>query len=286
MSDLESILKRIERRLETLETKEIPRRVDLTDYLTETAANSLYLGKTATADNSARLGGSAPADFASAGHNHDSTYLGITAKAADSDKLDGVDSTGFVNTTDTQTINGAKTFGTLPTLPTTTPTANQAVRKGYADATYLRISAKAADSDKLDGKDSTDFVDKTTFDSGWTSYTPTFDGWTGTVNNVCEYKTIGKTCIVRINITSGTSDSTDGDISTATLPFKSRNVANLTWDGACGECADNGTILTTPCRWEVLPNSNIVSFYKDMNVGAWTKSGTKYQKAIIIYEIA
>jgi len=106
------------------------------------------------------------------------------------------------------------------------------------------------------------------------------------VNNVCEYKTIGKTCIVRINITSGTSDSTDGDISTATLPFKSRNVAYLTWDGACGECADNGTVLTTPCRWEVLPNSNIVSFYKDMNVGAWTKSGTKYQKAIIIYEIA
>ena len=151
---------------------------------------------------------------------------------------------------------------------------------------YLLTTAKAADSDKLDGKDSTDFVDKTTFDSGWTSYTPTFDGWTGTVYNVCKYKTIGKTCIVRINITSGTSDSTDGNISTATLPFTSRNVANLTWDGACGKCADNGTILTTPCRWEVLPNSNIVSFYKDMNVGAWTKSGTKYQKAIIIYEIA
>ena len=104
--------------------------------------------------------------------------------------------------------------------------------------------------------------------------------------NVCEYKTIGKTCIVRINITSGTSDSTDGNISTATLPFTSRNVASLTWDGACGKCANNGTILTTPCRWEVLPNSDIVSFYKDMNVGAWTKSGTKYQKAIIIYEIA
>ena len=84
-------------------------------------------------------------------------YLLTTGKAADSDKLDGVDSTGFVNTTDTQTINGAKTFGTLPTLPTTTPTANQAVRKGYADAAYLGISAKAADSDKLDGYDSAVF---------------------------------------------------------------------------------------------------------------------------------
>lgn len=183
-------------------------------------------------------------------------YLLATGKAADSDKLDGIDSTGFATSTHNH------------------------------DTAYLGITAKAADSDKLDGKDSTDFVDKTTFDSGWTSYTPTFDGWTGTVNNVCKYKTIGKTCIVRINITAGTSDSTDGDISTATLPFKSRNVAYLTWDGACGKCADNGTILTTPCRWEVLPDSDIVSFYKDMNVGAWTKSGTKYQKAIIIYEIA
>ena len=84
-------------------------------------------------------------------------YLLTTGKAADSDKLDGIDSTGFVNTTGTQTIGGAKTFSTLPTLPTATPTTNQAVRKGYADGAYLGISAKAADSDKLDGLDSTDF---------------------------------------------------------------------------------------------------------------------------------
>ena len=64
MSDLESILKRIERRLETLETKETPRRVDLTDYLTETAANDLYLGKTAIATNSYRLGGVVAANYA------------------------------------------------------------------------------------------------------------------------------------------------------------------------------------------------------------------------------
>lgn len=82
-------------------------------------------------------------------------YLLTTGKAADSDKLDGVDSTGFVNTTDAQTINGAKTFGTLPTLPTTTPTDNQAVRKGYADTAYL-------------------------LNSGWQSYTPT---WTAATTN-------------------------------------------------------------------------------------------------------
>lgn len=34
-------------------------------------------------------------DFAAADHNHDLAYLGISAKAADSDKLDGNDSTAF-----------------------------------------------------------------------------------------------------------------------------------------------------------------------------------------------
>lgn len=59
-----------------------------------------------------------------AGHDHDSAYLGITAKAADSDKLDGLDSTDFVrdiaykvsayrdNTTFTLT-----TSGTLYAIP-------------------------------------------------------------------------------------------------------------------------------------------------------------------------
>lgn len=85
-------------------------------------------------------------------------YLLTTAKATDSDKLDGVDSTGFVNTSSAQTVGGIKTFSSIPVLPSSNPTtANQAVRKGYADATYLGITAKAADADKLDGLDSTAF---------------------------------------------------------------------------------------------------------------------------------
>jgi hypothetical protein len=115
----------------------------------------------------------------------DATYLGITAKAADSDKLDGVDSTGYVNTTGTQTINGAKTFGTLPTLPTTTPTANQAVRKGYADTAYL-------------------------LNSGWQSYTVS---WTAATTNPSigngtlsgRYVQIGKTVIGTIKLVIGST---------------------------------------------------------------------------------
>jgi hypothetical protein len=115
------------------------------------------------------------------GDNDHPQYLLTTGKAADSDKLDGVDSSGFVNMSSAQTVGGTKTFSSIPVLPSTNPTlANQAIRKGYADATYrlastaidhgsltglgdndhpqyLLTTGKAADSDKLDGYDSADF---------------------------------------------------------------------------------------------------------------------------------
>jgi len=68
------------------------------------------------------------------GDNDHPQYLLTTGKAADSDKLDGVDSTGFVNTTAAQTVAGIKTFSSIPVLPASDPTTdNQAVRKAYAD---------------------------------------------------------------------------------------------------------------------------------------------------------
>ncbi|MFA5433757.1 MAG: hypothetical protein WC319_12955, partial [Candidatus Paceibacterota bacterium] len=54
-----------------------------------------YLLTTAKAFDSDKLDGIDSTGFATAGHDHDSDYLGITAKAADSDKLDGLDSTAF-----------------------------------------------------------------------------------------------------------------------------------------------------------------------------------------------
>lgn len=54
-------------------------------------------------------------------HNHDSTYLGLHAKADDSDKLDGIDSTGFATSSHLHT------------------------------GVYLPVEGKAADSDLLDG---------------------------------------------------------------------------------------------------------------------------------------
>lgn len=77
-----------------------------------------------------------------AAYTNSTAYLAYDGKAVDSDKLDNVDSTGYVNTTTTQTIGGAKTFSVLPTLPTTTPTANQATTKTYVD-TQVASAGKA-----------------------------------------------------------------------------------------------------------------------------------------------
>ena len=74
---------------------------------------------------------------ASSGHNHVDDYLGITAKAADSDKLDGLNSTDFLGAT-AKAVDSDKLDGLNST-------------------DFLGVTAKAADSDKLDGLTGTDF---------------------------------------------------------------------------------------------------------------------------------
>jgi len=83
--------------------------------------SSSYLGLTAKAADSNLLDGMDSLAFATTAHNHDVSYLGLHAKADDSSLLDGIDSTGF-----------------------------------------LAVGAKAADSDKLDGLNSDVFALHTT----------------------------------------------------------------------------------------------------------------------------
>lgn len=98
----------------------------------------------------------------------DARYLGIAAKAADSQLLDGVDSLSFLRADQSDTFSsGTLTMGagttlaaanaTAVTVPAST-TSTHALRVGTADSRYLGISAKAADSNLLDGLDSTAFV--------------------------------------------------------------------------------------------------------------------------------
>ena len=122
----------LEREVERLRVKERPvGGGGVTDHgaLTGLSDNDhpQYLLTTGKAADSDKLDGIDSTGFASSTHNHDTAYLGITGKAADSDKLDGKDSTDFSLATHNH------------------------------DTAYLGITAKAADSDKLDGYDSTDF---------------------------------------------------------------------------------------------------------------------------------
>lgn len=203
-------------------------------------------------------------------------YLLTTAKAADSDKLDGVLGTGYVKTTGTQVIGGIKTFSILPTLPTAIPTTNQAVRKGYADSTYLGKTAKAADSDKLDGLDSTDFALASGL-GAWQSWTPTVTGWAAGYTCTARYCKVGKLVSVKIMIV-GTSDSTAVYI---TLPFASVADGVFAWAYAL----DNGAAQATPA-YVVLDTSMQVRVYKTATGAPWTGSGGKRVLTTFTYEAA
>ena len=71
------------------------------DFYAKSGADAAFLGKTATAADSDKLDGLDSSAFAGAGSSYtkgesDARFLGANAKAADSDKLDGIDSTGFI----------------------------------------------------------------------------------------------------------------------------------------------------------------------------------------------
>lgn len=101
-----------------------------------------FLGIGAKAADSDLLDGNDSAYFAPATHTHDYSlvYLGVSATAANADKLDGNDSSYFATSTHTHVEYS------------TTGHAHD-----YSSV-FLGIAAKAADSDKLDGLDSTSFA--------------------------------------------------------------------------------------------------------------------------------
>ena len=89
-------------------------------------------------------------------------YLGIDAKASDSNKLNGQSASYYVDTSTAQTVGGVKTFSSLPILPTATPGTNNPISLTYANGAYLGIDAKASDSNKLNGQSASYYVDTST----------------------------------------------------------------------------------------------------------------------------
>lgn len=102
-------------------------------YYTEQESDARFLGIAAKAADADRLDGIDSSGFAAAGHDHDARYLGIAAKAADSDKLDGLDGSSFA-------------------------LAERVYSKEEGDARFLGIGAKAADAARLDGLPSSQFM--------------------------------------------------------------------------------------------------------------------------------
>jgi len=203
-------------------------------------------------------------------------YLLTTGKAADSDKLDGIDSSEFVQTTGNQSVDGVKTFTSIPVLPASNPTAaNQAVRKGYADGAYLLKTGKAADSDKLDGLDSSAFLQT----PSWTSWTPTQSGWTALPTGTYRYFQVGKMCFFAIDITAGTSNGTNAALS---LPVAAKS--GTYWGGTNGMAMNNGSVLSVATKWYIDAVTDEITFSTDMNVGVWTASGTKRIRCEGFYE--
>jgi len=169
-------------------------------FLKKTAANtwgidpSVYL--TAETDP---VFAAASGSFSTTGHNHNSLYLGISAKAADSDKLDGQDSTYF------------------------------AVASHNHNSLYLGISAKAADSDKLDGHDSTYFAVASHNHSG--VYEPAFS------KNTAFNKNFG-------SASGDVCQGNDARLSDSRTPL-SHTHGNLTNDGKIGVVSGKPIITTT-----------------------------------------
>ena len=143
---------------------------------------------------------------------------------------------------------------------------------------YLLTTGKAADSDKLDGIDSTGFLK--TSDSGvWTSFTPTYTGWTSeTVTGTFKYSVIGNIVFLLIDMTAGTSNATNAAIN---LPVNAD--LNASYGGALGMAMDNGTVLSVAAKWYIGGSNQEISFNSNMSNGAWTASGTKRVRCLAIY---
>lgn len=133
------------------------------------------------------------------------------------------------------------------------------------DSDYLGITAKAADSDKLDGLDSTAFLQTTS----WQEWSPTLTGWSSTTTLICKYLKMGKILFFSA-IISGTSNDYSASF---TLPETSANITEYT--GTMGYCIDNGSPLTVAARYGIAQGSNICKAYTNMEAGPWTASGTK-----------
>ena len=113
----------------------------------------------------------------------------------------------------------------------------------------------------------------------WTSFTPTYYGWTsGTVTGTFKYSVIGNIVFLHIDVTAGTSNATSAAID---LPVNAD--LNASYGGALGVAMDNGVVLTQATRWYIGGTRQEIAFNSNMGSGLWTASGTKRMRCLAIY---
>lgn len=132
----------------------------------------------------------------------------------------------------------------------------------------------------------TKLVNSGTWGATWATatITPTKTGWASTTKNVWQYTQMGKMVWLYFDI-SGTSNSTSTNV---TLPVAARSIsATNNFEGTYGLASDNGSIGGGP-RWNIdlSVSATICNFFTSYAGGAWTASGTKQIRGLIIYEAA
>ena len=247
-------IKQLEREVERLQRWERPTGGGVTDHGALTGLGDddhpQYLLTTGKAADSDKLDGTDSTGFATATHNHTGTYLPIDGKAADSDKLDGVDITAF------------KGLNSLAD-----PNADRVL--------FWDESAGALKWLTVDGIVDTDL-------GKWQSWTPASQtGWTAMPTGTFRYVNIGKLVILEISVTAGTSNNATTEIA---LPFTAASSGG--WTGTMGFAMNNEAAILTATRWNIAAGAGSIYFFTDMGGAGWAASGTKLVNCVAIYEKA
>jgi hypothetical protein len=228
-----------------------------------------------------------------AGHDHDSDYLGITGKAADSDKLDGNDSTyfmpqsykdGWIPVSDTWTYKTATTI-TVPSGAASIYKVGMGIRLTQSSTVKYFYIVGVADT-VLTVTGGSDYTLANATISA-VSYAPNPDTAIGFprvfqyATTITGYTTNPKTATLEFKMIGNrvyvdTYDRIDGNDSNATgltftLPVSAYGSQLVT---ALGYPVDKGSISTAPTGYIDI-NGTIASCYKQFYQGAWTASGRK-----------
>jgi hypothetical protein len=118
----------------------------------------------------------------------------------------------------------------------------------------------------------------------WTSYTPTFGGFSvDPTNVVARYLRIGSMCIVSVYMgTAGTSNATNFTVS---APFASANISGMYWYNALPYYIDGGTAVRGQGNVRIIANIDFFQLQTAAGIVGWTASGNKMAIFQITYEV-